>query len=261
MINVKVGGKVVTSIPAYFNEFSAQELLVYFELLTQAKTRADFACAWLINFLNHEIIASLTKYELADLAMTIYRNMQSLRKPLTANKFPKITLSKKLVGPADYLGNISFGRYIELEEQYWLYLKTQNAKHLHTLIAILYTFSNERQYDNSLVPERANLIENEMNEAQKLIIFEFYAGCREHITERFERVFPKKNQAKKSKNRMTFLSIQKMKETFNKVMVDFAGTPDRKPEIYNTNLYTVLEFVDRQIEKNEELQRLYGTHK
>lgn len=254
MIRIKINKKPVEPIPEHFNEFTAEQLLNYFKLL-QACNSVDFATNWLRLFISDELLEETPAGKLADLALEVRRIMGLTSKPLTNQFFPELELDgKKLIGVQNALKDMSFGRFVEADEQYWIYLKTKNVIYLHRLIAILYRYSNEREYDNATVKLRADELAK-LDTALQAIIFEFYAGCRVFLTKRFPLVFPASSEKTQE---LTLKSIKSMKEAFNKVMVDFAKTPDRKPEIYNTNVYTVFEFVQRNIEKSKELETLYA---
>ena len=258
MIRIKINGVAVQPIPENFNEFTPEQLFDYFKILQVDSS--NIAANWLKYFLNDEQIQKIPSGKLADTALEVQRILKLTSKPLTFNKFQSIELSKKLIGAKDYLRDVSFGRFVEADEQFWLYTKTKNSKHLHRLIAVLYLYATERSYNNITVTERAELIATEMDLAHQAIIFEFYNGCRDFLSKRFDLVFPKSSDSS-AKGELTLKAIKKMKEAFNTVMIDFAKTPDRKPDIYNTNLFTVLEFVQRNIQKNNELKELYAQKK
>ena len=254
MIRISINKQPITPIPEHFNEFTAEQLLNYFKLL-QACNPVDFATYWLRLFISDELLEETPAGKLADLALEVRRIMNLTSKPLTNQFFPELELEgKKLIGVQNALKDMSFGRFVEADEMYWVYLKTKNQKYLHRLIAILYRYSNEREYDNASVLQRAEELAK-LDTALQAIIFEFYAGCRVFLTKRFPLVFPASSGKQQE---LTLKSIKDMKEAFNTVMVDFAKTPDRKPEVYNTNVYTVFEFVQRNIKKNKELETLYA---
>lgn len=246
-------------LPENFNEFTAKQIEFYFGLLQQKLTKGKFASLWLLYFLQEfpDLVKAIPNAELAKTALEVQRIMRLTAKPLVLNKLPKLLIGNNiLIGTKDYLSDVWFGRFVEADEAFWLYTQTKDIKYLHQLTAILYLYDTESEYDNAIVPKRTQDIAKFASQEALAVIYEYYAGSRDYITKRFPLVFPKaKEETGKS---LKLKNIKEMREAFNKVMIDFAVTPDRKAEQYKTNLYTTLEFVERNIEKNNELEKLYN---
>jgi hypothetical protein len=258
MIVITNEKELFVEFPQNFNECTSEQLTALKELIAQSEiTMPEFAIRWAQLCCEPDefqlIVSSFAESETAEAFQMIAEHiLQST--DLVMQKIPELLIEtnnlgerkiRRLVGPENYLGNITYGQFIDADEQFWLYHKTKKEEHLNKLVAVLYRPVTEQLYEgrakDGLIHER---IGKQIPIEIRQTILDFYIGCRNFIAARFEHVFPKSDKPKKE---ILFSEIKNMREAFNTQMIVFAESPDRKISVYQTNAYTVLEFINHRI--------------
>lgn len=250
-------------MPENLNECELLILLKWQELKEQQDlTKAQFAYLWLKTCLTEEAFLLLVKAcnpeHVAQWAVDCSDIFLANNVGLTEQKLPILSLKGlRLVGQASRCPSIRFGQWVEADEQFLLWHKSKNDKHLAKLAAILYRTDREKEYNNSINSEIAFRLLNEVERPILLLIAEFWQGCRALFEKRFVRVFPKilesedtQAQAKEIK----YADIQKMVLAYHEKLVQYAKTPDRKMAMYQENAWTVFEFIEYDLKVYEQMK-------
>jgi hypothetical protein len=248
-------------LPERLNECELLILLKWQELKEeQGLTKAQFAFAWLRTCLSEESFLLLIKAcepdKVAEWAVDCSEIFLANNEGLTEQKLPLLSLKGlRLVGQASRCPSIRFGQWVEADEQFLLWYKSKNDKHLAKLAAILYRNDREIKYNSSLNAEIAHRLLNEVERPILLLIAEFWAGCRALFEARFKRVFPKvlEGEATKPKE-LKYADIQQMVLAYHEKLVQYAKTPDRKMAMYQENAWTVFEFIEYDLKVYEQMK-------
>ena len=162
-------------------------------------------------------------------------------------------LLKKYYGPANRLSNLTINEYRVTELYYQLFIKQNDVKHLHYLIATLYRPKRGEVIKNDV---RADY--NEYQMARRAKYFKWlpaslkyatlfnYEGCRYYIQDhpKFKKLFKKGEAGKKE---MLFDYDTMIQGVAGGIFGTYKETGE-------TNLYTFLERVVKQIEDVENLK-------
>ncbi len=253
-------------LPERLDECELLILLKWQELKEQqGLTTAQFAFEWLKICLSEEAFLLLVKAceseKVAEWAVDCSAIFMANNAGLTEQKLPILHLRKlRLIGQASRCPSIRFGQWVEADEQFLLWYKSKNDKHLAKLAAILYRKDREYEYDNSLNAEIAHRILNEVERPILLLIAEFWAGCRALFEQRFKRVFPKllEEEATKPKE-LKYADIKAMVMAYHEKLVQYAKTPDRKMAMYQENAWTVFEFIEYDLKVYEQMKNAQTT--
>lgn len=160
---------------------------------------------------------------------------------LTKNLLPTIRKGfKTYYGPSDRLSNIGFYEFVFADSFYLKYRETKNKKWLNLLVASLYRPKLER-FDNALLEKRAELF-SRISLAEKQAIYIFYIGCRISLVKKYPDAFSS-NKANKGKN-----------YGWEGIILGLAGNRfGTIEETRQTNLHTVLTYIQMNSEKNENI--------
>lgn len=245
-------------LPEKLNDCELLILLKWQELKeTQGLTTAQFAYEWLKTCLDEAsfliLIKSCEPHKIAEWAVDCSAIFLANNEGLTEQKLPLLSLKGlRLVGQVSRCSAIRFGQWVEADEQFLLWHKSKDDKHLAKLAAILYRNDREKQYDNSLNGEIAYRLLNEVERPILLMIAEFWAGCRGLFEKRFRRVFPAPiDEELTKKKELKYGDIQKMVMAYHEKLVQYAKTPDRKMAMYQENAWTVFEFIEYDLKTYE----------
>lgn len=247
-------------LPERLNECELLVLLKWQELKEQKLTGGQFAYEWLKICLSEEAFLLLLKacepIKLAEWAVECSDIFLNNNEGLTEQKLPVLSLKGlRLVGQKSRCPSIKFGQWVEADEQFLLWYKSKNDKHLAKLAAILYRKDRETEYDSSNNAEIAHRILHEVERPILLLIAEFWAGCRALFEARFKRVFPKLLEADATKPKeLKYADIQQMVLAYHEKMVQYAKTPDRKMAMYQGNAWTVFEFIEYDLKIYEQMK-------
>lgn len=248
-------------LPERLNECELLILLKWQELKEeQGLTKAQFAFAWLRTCLSEEAFLLLVKAcepeRVAEWAVDCAEIFLANNEGLTEQKLPVLNLKGlRLVGQASRCPSIRFGQWVEADEQFLLWYKSKNDKHLAKLAAILYRRDREKEYDSSMNAEIAHRLLNEVERPMLLLIAEFWAGCRALFEARFKRVFPKVLEGESTeKKEIKYADIRNMVIAYHEKLVQYAKTPDRKMAMYQENAWTVLEFIEYDLKIYEQMK-------
>jgi len=250
---IATNGDIHIYLPEHRNNAS----IIQLELLKQhqlKKTEIDkFAVFWLESCCTPTTFANLLKTSnsdsLADIAQTATQAILKSTQPYTQPPYKKIHLkTQQLHAPEPYLANITFGQFIAAEEQLFLYMLNQNSKHIANLANILYRPETEKHYTNNEQSQiTAQEIAKTLKPHQLHLILDYYIGSRTIIEQNNPQVFPAP-QPKATKPSLTAQKILDMVKSYHAKLVQYAGTPDRKKHMYNESAWTVLEFINTDIQ-------------
>lgn len=236
--------------PENLNECSIDQLLRIQELSNNLEDLPNFSVEFLrICMLDDdfdELVALCPSEKLAEFANQVADSFLASEVFLTEQKIPILAVKDaEFRGPQDCLYDICFGQFVEADEQFLLYYKTQKIEHLNKMIAILYRPRDEIEYDNEINEAIISKIKT-VDIGIKLIIHAFYSGCRQFISKQFKEVFPVKKESNQKKQ-LLFAEIRDMSKAYNAKMVQYAKSPDRKKKVYLVNVFTFFEFIEHDI--------------
>ena len=248
-------------LPERLNECELLVLLKWQELKEQqGLTTGQFAFEWLKICLSEEafllLVTACEPNKVAEWAVDCSAVFLAQNEGLTEQKLPVLSMKGlRLVGQKSRCPSIKFGQWVEADEQFLLWYKSKNDRHLAKLAAILYRKNREIEYDGSNNAEIAHRILNEVERPILLLIAEFWAGCRSLFEARFKRVFPKLLEAEATKPKeLKYADIQQMVLAYHEKMVQYAKTPDRKMAMYQGNAWTVFEFIEYDLKIYEQMK-------
>lgn len=248
-------------LPERLNECELLILLKWQDLKEeQGLTKAAFAFSWLKTCLSEEAFLLLIKAcepeRVAEWAVDCSEIFLANNEGLTEQKLPILSLKGlRLIGQPSRCTSIRFGQWVEADEQFLLWYKSKNDKHLAKLAAILYRKDREKEYDSSLNAEIAHRLLNEVERPILLLIAEFWAGCRGLFEKRFRRVFPKVLESEETKPKeLKYADIQQMVMAYHEKLVQYAKTPDKKMAMYQENAWTVFEFIEYDLKIYEQIK-------
>ena len=184
----------------------------------------------------------------------------SLNSSLTINKIPSFKHKGKLYyGAGENLFNITFDEYLEADNHFMNFLKSNEEIHLNKLIASLYrpmsknykhnsadsTGDNRQPFNSNIIDYNADIF-NSLDPDYKIAISLFYNGCRQFISNNFKNVFNTKSKTKKPSNELPA----------SLALVDALTNDDvtKNDLVRKSLLYDVLVRLERASIQNQEAQ-------
>ncbi|WP_304232385.1 hypothetical protein [Jiulongibacter sediminis] len=262
---VNDGADISIFFPDELNQCTEVQLELLKKCQLEATSFSEFSVRWFTAGCSAETYADLLEScdsdSLADIACSVTQRFLECKKPLTKTPYEVMYLEKHtLTGPGDFLQRLCFGQFIDSEEQLFLYFSRKETDHLVKLTAVLFRPAFEKEYNAGTSAQLLKDIRKSMTDAQLYVILEFYLGCRAVMARRFKHVFPAPPEGKDEKKaKITPRMILDMVEGYHKKMVQYSPTPSQKMKQYLENAWTVLEFIDYDIEsfkaREKELQK------
>lgn len=241
--------KITLSLPKCWNELSEIQmrrmaLLIYSGISgTKFDIRAYFIlcnCFWwqfkkraVARFVMSQV--SLKEIKAFDIAY-IYKSTDR-------TVFPeKIKAKSKIYyAPMNKLANLSVSEFSVADDLHIKFRETKNPEYLHYLAAALYSEKKQPReaFDKNNLPDKAKLF-SKVPLSMLLSIELSYAGCKNHLAEKFTKAFPK--SLRKNKIRKKY--------GFAKVVLQMAGGKfGNHEQTKATNIYTFLEEFEENLEK------------
>lgn len=146
---------------------------------------------------------------------------------------------------------ICFGQYVQADEQLMLFVLTNDMKHLWKLCGILCRPSDEQAYSNNS-DSWTNKVKRVFDKIDAYLILDFFLNSRELMQKRFPDLFPKQKSDAEEKT-ITFQDVKRQREAYDTKIVQYADKPSQKDEQWRTNAWTVLEFINYDINKAKQL--------
>lgn len=141
--------------------------------------------------------------------------------------------------PADRLGNITIDELAHADDAYLKYHHTKNIEYLRLLTAVLYRETTGYGLRKPFIKEELTSMLKALKKIDNkslLAIMRSYQGCRNHIENKFPKIFPKrKNKTKKKK------SLAAPSSQFSKIILELTGGKfGNYKETASTNAYLFL---------------------
>lgn len=270
-------------IPSTLNEINGQQLSKIMHIVSTITD--DQKAAWLIvltilnvrkrlwlkwfffvneywkPFLGNTLGFNVTAFQMDEIDMEevlkVSDFLYSTESQLTQNLFPvvKTRLFQKLVGPENQLRNLLFRQYRYADTRFLMYVKTNETKYLHDLIATIYARPHERydlpDFNEENRQSRRQKIAAQLPTATKLCILLFYQGCRQSLIDKHANIFPKPKSAdpdaKPKEHTLTYREILKNNETFEAVLLRYAKNPVELQIIDTAPVWDVFKKLDADL--------------
>lgn len=169
----------------------------------------------------------------------IKKSFEYIFKENTLTRFPKIpTLNKEqYYGPLDQLSNLTIGELAVADDLHIKWRATNDVECLQYLAAILYV--NQQQprpvFDKNDLYIKGPIFKK-LSMADLLVIECAFHGCKEYMSTKFKRVFPKPVEGKLTTNKPKAQSSQ-----FPKLILELSGGKfGTHEQTSRTNCYTFL---------------------
>lgn len=277
-IEIAIGKKSYKfTIPGQWNELTPEQLLTVCRASKKGLSEDEFLMEVLMALMPEEarnviteryailagalpeILAESVKEEISDeitdLTYEVSRILallEWLREPacLTRNPFRELPCGRKTYpGPADELRNITYYEYALVDTLMGVLSqavqdgKKEDADDAMAEITAILWHKEGELYDEVKMKARKEEY-NKMDEAQKDAVYMFVAGCFKHITEAFPRIFTPSGEGSDDPS-----------WGHAGIIIDLAGPKFGDIEkTQNTNLYTILIYLDKQAQEAEKTQ-------
>jgi hypothetical protein len=163
--------------------------------------------------------------------------------------------------------DMCFGQFVQADEQLMLFTLTKSLKHLWKLCGILCRPQRETVY-GGISEEWVQQIKRVHDVIDAWLILDFFMNARDLMRKRFSNLFPVANEGVEAK-KLTFQDVKAQREAYDRKIVQYSERPSEKEAQWQTNVWTVLEFIDNDIftaktlkeqqNKWEKSQRTKGT--
>jgi len=221
-----------------WNDLSKEQLLAIIRVLHSAKDPAlkvEQLAGIICNVQPHQHL-----YIIFEDARTITQFLLDPQASLTANRIPDIRtgILKRLYGPADRLGNSTFGEFMMADSFCANYISTQKEEWLHKLIACLYR-PKKRKYNPASetfdgdIREKfnPNNLQSRLKQIEKLdfelkqAILTYFIGCKNAFAQTYAHLFMPASTGKPSSSPWleALSSYAKGVGNFNEVLDSNAG--------------------------------------
>jgi hypothetical protein len=150
-----------------------------------------------------------------------------------------------IVFPAYACTNICFGQYVQADEQLMLFVLSKNIKHLQKMCGILCRPSGENDYEG-VNESWIKIIKRHFDTVDYYLTLEFFLNAREQMQRRFPKLFPNAKADEKG-TELTYQDVKKQREAYDRKVVQYAERPSDKAAQWQTNAWTVLEFIETDI--------------
>lgn len=173
---------------------------------------------------------------------------------LTQNNFPSIRiLGRRLHGPSDRGYNLSYAEFIHAEKSLYAYMKTDDAKYLNELCAILYRpgkpdfnpkdpdYNGDRRekFNPYSYQQRARRFRF-VSRRKRYAIYLFYAGCRNAMFSANKSLFS--GSSVSSEEHSPIDSLRKIMNDLN------LGDITRNEKIYRMPVWEAFEHLNQMLE-------------
>jgi hypothetical protein len=118
-------------------------------------------------------------------AVDCYNDLKFLNDPWYY--FPSL---KSLISPDEHMKRASFDHFIYADNEYSLYVATQDIKYLYRLVATIYRRPKDLHFDKEVVDVRAKAIEKKVHEWQLLLVFYTFTHIRAFVNKRCPGLLP-----------------------------------------------------------------------
>lgn len=172
------------------------------------------------------------------------------------------TKCKKYYAPANNLYNITLSEFIFCETNFLSFCKSKYFTYLHNLIAILYRkqvkpylpnsvdYNGDRRepFNDHLFRSNAKKI-SKMNKIKKLMIYNYYAGCRNALQKEFPLVFANDTPTTNTK------SVNMSKNIMSLISATNGGDPTKNKQLLNTNVREILIEIEMAHKRINEIKK------
>ncbi len=147
--------------------------------------------------------------------------------------------------PAMAFTNICFGQFVQADEQLMLLTLTKNVKHLWKLCGIFCRPIGEKNY-TGVTDEWINTFKRTHDLVDAWLVLDFFLNTRDLMQKRFRHLFSKVISTEE-KTELTFQDVRAQREAYDRKIVQYAERPSEKEKQFQTNVWTVLEFIENDI--------------
>ncbi len=258
-------GRRTYPVPGRFNDLSGRQLSQVAGILHSRRPRIQMQLLLLLVLLRvkaRPVLAWLLWWKVSDEQrhdLVLLTDFCFEEPKLTEQLLPRVRATwygPTLYGPAGRFSNLTFAEWIACEGHFWAYRRTREVKELDQLVAILYrphagaaatTVDVREPFDPHTVAGRLTAVRR-LPLGTRLAVRMWYASCRSAWARKYDgTLFQTDENAKEDAKTFT-----DPRETWNEVLADRAGSPDRY-EVMGAQLLPNM-FYDLDLRMRQRLQ-------